>query len=296
MEDQALREKCNAIIERMKNKLYNDKKCIAAYLLGSFSHDAVWEWSDIQLEAVYDDDYKGETSYTLYEDGMCVNLNLHTLSRFKTYIGNVNVDDFLWKAFSKSRKLFSKDFILDELFDEAFYIGEADRQKEMLLGFSGAVYYLNKAEKNFYIKENLENAIYFIPQITENIAWIEIFKSRQIPEREIIPHGRRLNPEIFSLIYDPLYEKRADHDVVKDILEHCADYLIRSTEMVYRPVIQYLKEHGSLEGFKYETRPHGFGINYEWLVRCGLAERYGVSKRAAIWDKEVCRMGYRIMR
>lgn len=64
--------------------------------------------------------------------------------------------------------------------------------------------------------------------------------------------------------------------------------------MVYRPVIQYLKEHGSLEGFKYETRPHGFGINYEWLVRCGLAERYGIPGRAAIWDKEVCRMGYRL--
>lgn len=294
MENQALREQCSAIIERISDRLYHDRKCIAAYLLGSFSHDAVWEWSDIQVEAVYDDDYRGKTSYQLYEDGMYALLNLHTLTRFRAYIGNVNVDDHLWKAFSKSRKLFSKDSMLDELFEEAFRIGGLDRQREMLLGFSGAVYYLNKAEKNLYIKENLENAVYFLPQLAENIAWIEIFKAGQIPEREVIPQGRRLNPEIISLIYDPLYEKGTNRDVVSVILERCIGYLEENTELVYQPVIQYLREHGSLEGFRYETRPHGFGINYEWLVRCGLAERYGIVEKASILDREICRPGYRI--
>ena len=86
-------------------------------------------------------------NYTLIEDGMPVILNIFTLTAFKRFIGTVNTDDFIWKAFSKSRKLFSKDFILDELFEDAFYIGEVDKQKELLLGFSGAVYYLNKAYK-----------------------------------------------------------------------------------------------------------------------------------------------------
>ena len=294
MENQTLREQCNAIIERISDRLYHDGKCIAAYLLGSFSHDAIWEWSDIQVEAVYDDDYRGKTVYRLYEDGMCVVLNLHTLTRFRTFIGNGNVDDFLWKAFSKGRKLFSKDSLLDELFDDAFHIGALDRQREMLLGFSGAVYYLNKAKKNLYVKENLENTIYFIPQLVENIAWMEIFKAGQIPEREVIPQGRRINPEIISLIYDPLYEKGADREVAKAILERCAEYLKEHTKSVYQPVIQYLREHGNLEGFKYGTRPHGFGINYEWLVRCGLAERYGILEKATVLHREICRLGYRM--
>lgn len=294
MENQLLREYCNVIIERISDRLYHDRKCIAAYLLGSFSHDAIWEWSDIQVEAVYDDDYRGKTSYRLYEDGMCAILNLHTLTRFRTFIGNGNVDDFRWIAFSKGKKLFSKDFLLDELFDDAFHIGALDRQKEMLLGFSGAVYYLNKAEKNLYIKGNLENAIYFIPQLAENIAWIEICKAGQLPEREVIPQGRRINPEIISLIYDPLYEKGANREVAEAILKHCAEYLKQHTESVYEPIIQYLREHGNLEGFKYETRPHGFGINYEWLVRCGLAERYGIPEKTSILDREICRLGYRV--
>ena len=293
MEDNTLREKCNLIIEAMKDKLYHDKKCIAAYLLGSFSHDKIWEWSDIQLELVFDDGYKGKMHYSMYENGMNVILNIHTLTNFKAYINNVNVDDYLWKAFSKSTKLFSKDFTLDELFEEAFYIGDVDKEKEMLLGFSGAVYYLNKAEKNFYVKENLENTIYFIPMIAENIAWIEIFKNKQIPEREIIPQGKQLNPDLFSMIYDSLYNKKADHGVVKHILEHCVQYLNDNTRMIYRPIIQYLEAHGNLEGFQYETRPHGFGINYEWLVRYGLAERYGILEKISFLDKEIYRTGYR---
>ena len=295
MEDRELRERCNMTIEEMKTKLYDDKKCIAAYLLGSFSHDKIWEWSDIQIEIIFDDGYKGKKNYTLYENGMNVVLNIHTLTEFKNYIRSFNVDDFLWKAFSKSKKLFSKDIMMDELFDEAFYIGEIDKQKEMLLGFSGAVYYLNKAEKNFYIKNNIENTIYFIPQIAENIAWIEIFKNKQIPEREIIPQGKKLNPVVFSQIYDPLYEKKVDYDVVKKVLDNCVEYLECNTRTIYQPVIEHLEKYGNLECFKYETRPHGFGINYEWLVRYGLVERYGIAEKVSFMDKIVYKTGYRMI-
>ena len=37
MENQVLRGYCNVIIEKISDRLYHDRKCIAAYLLGSFS-------------------------------------------------------------------------------------------------------------------------------------------------------------------------------------------------------------------------------------------------------------------
>lgn len=309
MENSNLREKCNAIIEKVKSDLSGSKQCIAAYLLGSFSHDEIWEWSDIQIAVVLDDGYRGKTYYTLIEDGMPVALNIFTLTAFKKFIGTVNTDDFMWKAFSKSQTLFSKDIILDELLEDAFYIGEVDKRQELLLGFSGAVYYLNKAEKNLYVKKNLENAIYFIPQIAENIAWIEIFKNGKIPERELIPQGKRLNPAIFAKIYDPLFLEEqgraqsvretcvlslAGCYVVKNILENCVTYLEENTEMVYQPIITYLEQHGNLEHFQYNVRPHGFGINYEWLVRYGIAERYGIPEKVPFLKEVVYKLGYRL--
>ncbi|MBD5534055.1 MAG: hypothetical protein HDQ98_17995 [Lachnospiraceae bacterium] len=292
MEEQRLRERFDGTIEKMSAALWESKLCIAAYLLGSASHDQIWEWSDIQIAVILDDGYKGKRYYTLLEEGMYVALNVYTLTAFKEWIGVVHADDFMWKAFSKRTVLFSKDPILDELLDEAFIIGRADRQKEMLLAFSGAVYYLNKAEKNLYVKKNLENAVYFIPQIAENIALIEIFLNQQIPEREVIAQGRRYNPEVFAIIYDPLFRGNVDVETVKGILAYCAGYLEQHTGTIYQPVIAYLEEHGDLEYFKYETRPHGFGINYEWLVRCGIAERYGIPEKIPFL-KQTEKLGYR---
>ncbi|MDE7297972.1 MAG: nucleotidyltransferase domain-containing protein [Lachnospiraceae bacterium] len=290
MEDQSLKEKCDRIIEKIKAQLYENRQCIAAYLLGSASHDVLWEWSDIQIAVILDDGYRGKHYYTLLEEGMYVALNVYTLTAFKEFVGTMRADDFMWKAFSKCTKIFSKDFLLDELMDDAFYVGDVDRQKEMLLGFSGAVYYLNKAEKNFYVKGNSANTIYFIPQIAENIAWIEIFKNREIPEREVIPQGKRLNPEVFEKIYDPLFQEDYCRKI-KSILENCVCYLEQNTRLVYQPVLAYLEQHGNLEGFRYETRLHGFGINYEWLVRCGIARRYGTPEKIPFL-KQAERLGY----
>lgn len=292
MECQLLREKYNRIVQNIGEKLQGNKRCIAAYLLGSASHDKLWEWSDIQVAVVLDDGYKEERYYGLLEEGVYVAINVYTLTQFKEFIGVLRVDDFMWKAFSKCTKIFSKNLLLDELLEEAFYIGDVDRQKEMLLGFAGAVYYLNKAEKNFYIKEDIENAIYFIPQIAENIAWIEIFRNKQIPERELIAHGRRLNSAIFEKIYDSLFEGNVDYAKVKSILEGCVSYLEENTRHVYYPVIVHLEKYGDLEHFRYETRPHGFGINYDWLVRVGIVERYGIPVKISFL-KQCEKMGYR---
>ncbi len=285
MENSQIREQYNHIIEKIKISLYAEKQCIAAYLLGSASHDLLWEWSDLQIAVILEDGYKGKPYYSLYDEDLFVALNLYSLTAFKEFIGAFRADDYMWKAFAKSTKLFSKDSMLDEWMEDAFYVGEVDRQKEMLLGFSGAVYYLNKAEKNFYIKENFENTLYFIPQIAENIAWVEIFKHREIPERELIPQGRRLTPDIFKKIYDPLFSlnlsenKDSLKENLKNILEQTVSYLKENTSFVYQPVLAYLEKYGNLEGFRYETRPHGFGINYEWLVRCGIVRRYGIPEK-----------------
>lgn len=295
MENCKLRERCDAAVENIKEALYEDKNCIAAYLLGSVSHDKVWEWSDIQIELICDDGYKGKRVYTLYEEGRCVYLYIHTLTEFKEMITKTDVDSHVWKAFSKGTKLFSKDMMLDELMEEAFILGEAEKEKELLLCFAGAVYYLNKAEKNFYVKENLENTIYFIPQIAENIACIEVLRNRLIPERELISQGKRQNPELFSKIYDPLFAGRVEKEAIEGILKECVRYLEGCTKEVYRPILVYLEKYGNLEHFQYEIRPHGFGINYEWLVRCGIVERYGISEKVPFIKRQTYRVGYRLI-
>lgn len=274
MENPKLRLQFEKTLESIIEKFKSDPKCIAGFLIGSMSHDLIWEWSDLQVLLIYDDSYKGSNNYYLLEHDVQVVINIMKRNSFKSYIESTDVSDYFFCALSKSTLLFSKDIILREYFEDMFYIGDRDKEVEMLLGFSEAIYYLNKAKKNFYVKQNISNASYFITPLAQGIAWIEVARTKSFPEREIIEQASKLKKELFEVIYEPLLYEIISEEVIERILNECERYLKDNTEEVYRPIISYLKEHGNLEGFSMKTREHGFGINYDWLYRMGIADIY----------------------
>lgn len=272
MENPEVRERFEKALDSIVAKFESDPRCLAAFLIGSMSHDFIWEWSDLQILLVYDDSYKGPSDYHLLERDVRVVVNVRRRGEFREYLESTNVSDYFFCALSKSTLLFAKDKTLKELFEDMFYIGDRDREIEMLLGFSEAVYYLNKAEKNYYVKNNRANAIYFIFHIAQGIAWLEVARHRLFPEREIIAQASKLAPEVFSKVYDRLFNGPVTHQAIGEIIEFCHEYLRGKTAEVYRPVLTYLREHGTLRDFSLKTRSHGFGINYEWLYRMGIVD------------------------
>mgnify|MGYP006277826603 CR=1 FL=1 len=294
MEKPELRAQFDKALDNIVAKFQKDKKCLATFLVGSMSHDSIWKWSDLEILAINDDSYKGPNYFNLLENDVQVVVNIRKRSSFKEYLSSTNVADYYFCALSKSTLLFTRDITLEEYFEDIFYIGERDKEIEMLLGFSQAVYYLNKAEKNFRVKKDSDNAIYFIPEIAKGIAWLEVARDRSIPEREIIAQASQLKPELFEKIYDSLYCERVTDNLIDNILTTCHQYLKENTMEVYRPIISHLKKHGTLKDFSLKTRDHGFGINYNWLYRMGIVERYVEPVKINNQPEEFYKIGYRI--
>lgn len=42
------------------------------------------------------------------------------------------------------------------------------------------------------------------------------------------------------------------------------------------------------------TKPNGFGLNYDWLVRVGIAERYGVPEKISFFKEPVYKLDYQL--
>ncbi len=294
MENAALRERFEKATHSMVEKFKEDKKCLAVFLLGSTSHDVIWEWSDLEILIIYDDSYKGPSYYNLIEYDVGVALTIMKRSAFKDYLTSTHVSDYWFCALSKSTLLFARDVTLKEYFEDIFYMGDRDVEIEMLLGFSQAVYYLNKAEKNFRIKRNSQNAAYFLFQLAEGIAWLEVARHRVFPEREIIAQASTIKPKLFKKIYDPLLYEIITDSMIDEILTFCHAYLKENTMEVYAPIISYLKEHRTLKDFSMKTRPHGFGINFEWLYRMGIVDRYVETVKINNKKEEFFEIGYRI--
>ncbi|MCG8501658.1 MAG: hypothetical protein MJB12_14830 [Firmicutes bacterium] len=294
MEKLEIREQYSRALNIIVEKFKTDIKCLAGFLIGSMSHDMIWEWSDLQILLIYDDSYKGSSSYYLIENDVPIVINVRKKNNFKNYLESTNVSDYFFCALSKSTLLFTKDKILKEYFEDILYIGDREREIEMLLGFSEAIYYMNKAEKNIKVKNNSANAIYFIFHIAQGIAWLEVARARLFPEREIISQASKINPILFNKIYDVLYSEKVTNHIIEEIIETCHEYLKENTMEVYRPIISYLIEHGTLKEFSLKTREHGFGINYDWLYRMGIVDIYVEPVRINNNAEEFFQIGYKI--
>lgn len=293
MEDLMLREKFKNAADTFIEKIKKNKKCIAAFLMGSVSHDMIWEWSDLHIMLIFDDSYKGEHRYNIIEQDTPILITIDKKSEFVNYLVKTNVADYHFCDISKSTAIFIKDPTLKEYLDDIFYIGDRDREIEMLLGFSGAIYHLNKAEKNFRVKGNSHNAIYFLHQIAGDIAWIEVAKHQLIPERETITQAAELAPELFEKIYYRTIKEPVTDNMIDEIILYCHEYLKENTLEVYRPIISYLQKHGDLENFSMPTRGHGFGINYQWLYRMGIVSMYSEPVKIDKQD-EYYKVGYKL--
>lgn len=294
MENTHLRKSFEIATNNLVEKFKKDLKCIGGFLIGSASHDMIWEWSDLELLFIFDDSYKGPSSFSLFEEEVVASVKIVKRSAFKNYLSSANVSDYWYCALSKSTLLFSKDASIKTLFDDSFHIGDRDREIEMLLGFSQAVYYLNKAEKNFRVKKNSQNATYFLFHLAEGIAWLEVARNRVFPEREIISQASDMAPEIFDKIYKPLIYEVIDDVLINNIIEFVNEYLKNSTFEVYAPIIEYLKVNKSLKNFSLETRMHGFGINYDWLFRMGIVGRSVEMVKINNRDESFLQIDYRI--
>ena len=270
MENAELRIRFNAAMDSFINKVIKSKKCLAAFLFGSTSHDLIWEWSDLQILLIYEDGFKWP-GFSAIEHDIYIAVCIRHKTEFLEHMASAGMMDLDKSTYSKSTPLFIKDPIIQECFDDMLYIGEKDKEAEMIKGFYYAVWCMNKAEKNFYIKKNLENTVFFLLQAAEHIARIEIAKHQQIIERECIAQAKKLNPELFKWIYDRMIYEVVTEDIAEEILKRNLEYLKSNTEEVYRPVLDYLREHGNLDKFSMPTVGHRY--NLLWLYRMGILER-----------------------
>lgn len=272
MENAELRKQFNIAKDSFIEKIKKNKKCLAAYLYGSLSHDLIFEWSDLQIFLILEDGYKWVSS-GLIENGIDINLNVSTKSKFLEWLASADMTDCDFLALTKSTLLFVRDPVIKESVDEIFYIGDRDREIEMIIGFSQAVYGMNKAEKNFRVKKNIDNAVHFLFIAAEGIAHLEIAKRRLFPEREDMTQLKQLNPELHNKIYGRMLYEIVTESMVSEIIAFIADYLKEHTEEVYRPVLDYLKKHGDLEKFSMPTRKGFYGFDISWLYRRGILEK-----------------------
>src|SRR5438034_8935689 len=94
-----------AFVERVRQDPY----ILAVVLVGSLSHDVVWEKSDIDLVLVTQEGKLNQASFSLLEDGIPIHASLTPRSAFRKAMEGSLQSSFMHSLFNHGRLLFTRD-------------------------------------------------------------------------------------------------------------------------------------------------------------------------------------------
>ena len=281
------RERFDAALAQLIDRVKLDRSILAAVLCGSLSHDTVWDKSDIDLMLITTDDKQPpEHSLALHADGVNVHAMLIPRAKFRQSAESAIRSGFLHSFLAKGRLLYTHDDSLTGILEQLTHLGDRDLQLQLLNAGACALGPLYKAHKWFRTRRDLEYTALWILYTATPLAKIEILTARQLVDREVLPQALKLNPAFFKLIYTDLLNAKKSAKTVQAALTAIDAYLAERAPQVFRPVTDYLIEVGEARSAT-EIDDHfkrNFGLDgvtgiCEYLSDQGLIGKTGLPVR-----------------
>ncbi|MGB2713675.1 MAG: hypothetical protein WBC51_05820, partial [Vicinamibacterales bacterium] len=205
MTPNSITRKFTAALDGVVEEVKRDRSILAAILCGSLSHDTVWEKSDIDLVLVTIDDKKVQAGgLSLYADGLNVHAILMPRTAFRKAVEGSLRSSFAHSFLAKGRLLYTHDPTIAALCETLAGMGRRDQQVQLLRAAMCALPDIDKAQKWFVTRADLDYTALWLLYAATPLAQVEVIAAGQLVDREVIPQALRLNPAFFKTVYTDL--------------------------------------------------------------------------------------------
>lgn len=236
-----VRQRYQAALDELVQKLKGDRYVVAVILCGSLSHDEVWEKSDIDLLVITSEESKGASGYCLVEDSINIHTILYSRNKFKANIQSAVQSSFFHSFFSKSTLLFSHDETIEDLYHNVQHLGARDREIQLLGAVAWVLAGLYKAEKWFHVKKDMNYTFFWIMKMVDGLANLEVLQNGEIAGREVVQQALRHNSPFFNEIYTDLISAPKTEKRLGAALQAINCYL-DERPFIFQPVLDFLAE------------------------------------------------------
>ncbi|WP_409344551.1 hypothetical protein [Paenibacillus sp. MBLB4367] len=269
------REALKAFVDKIKR----DEQVIAAVLLGSLSYDQVWEKSDIDLKIIVHDQKLRSGYMCFVENEVPINAGIQTRNEFKRWMERSVQSSISHSMLIRSTLLFTKDPSIAEYFEQIRYVGERDRQLQLIRLGGYTLGLLAKAEKWLYVKQDVTYSAFWLIKMADVLAQVEVVLHGEVPMREAVQQAIALNPAFFRRTYTELVGGEVDRQQVTGVIQLINEYLNERAERLFKPVLDYLKEEADMRtvtdiaekfGVVIELDTGSVATICDWLAERGL--------------------------
>jgi hypothetical protein len=139
---------------------------------------------------------------------------------------------------------------------------------------------LDKAEKWFYVKRDLNYSLLWILYTVNGLARVEVVQNGEAPGREALDQALRFNPKFFKATYIDLINGPKTEAHLAEVLAMINAYLEERTQLLFAPVLEYLSQSNGLctaaemnAFFKKKVQAGDLSSVYEYLARKGIIQK-----------------------
>lgn len=282
---QSVKERFQTAVDRLSARLEEDYYVLAAVLYGSVARGDPWERSDIDMVIVLrDGQERGIRMLWLVEDDLNVSAEVITRAQFKRELETVLQGSMFHSIRSQFRLLFSKDNTITSWLSEPAQVGKHDQQLQLLRTTAEVFWTLDKAEKWFYVKHDLDYCLMWTLFTVNTLAKVEVVQNGEVPGREALDQALRINPGFFKAVYIDLINGPKTEERLAEVLKLINTYLEERTQLLFGPVLEYLSQANGLctaaemdAFFKKKVQTGSLGSIYEYLARKGIIQKLASS-------------------
>jgi predicted nucleotidyltransferase len=282
-----VQQRFEAALDVLVEKLKQDYYVLAAVVYGSVARGEAWEKSDIDLTIIQRDKLERESRYFwLAEDGVNISAYVVSRSRFRRMMDGALQGSFAHAVRSHAKLLFSKDESITAWLEETDRIGTRDQEFQLLRVASLVPPLLDKAEKWFYVKDDLHYSFVWIMYAVNELARVEVVLNGRAPGREVIHQALKYNPSFFKVVYTDLIDGPKDRQAIQQALALFDAYLEERADRLFKPVLDYLAEADGMRTaleldahFRKKVQGESLFWSYEWLARKGIIAKVAAPVR-----------------
>ena len=245
VEDSDVRNEFEDALSSFVEEVKKDNNITAALLFGSLAKGLIWRKSDIDLVLIAKDEKTPYKDYWLMDGDINLQVSVFTRNEFVRHQQRALQGSAVHHVLTTSKLLFSNDENIEEFIESMKSVGKRDFELQMLLIVGEVIDDLQKAEKYLTVIEDVAQSYLFVTRLLDRLASIVVMLNGVTPGREAVEQAMEFEPALFKSVFTDVILETTDKARIKKIIISIRDYLENQTPIIFRPILEYLREEGT---------------------------------------------------
>ncbi len=222
--------------------LKKNTNIISIFVFGSMVSGDLWEGSNIDLFAIYNDDF--DEIRDVYSEVLDIPIHIKFISKnsFKKYYNEAGKRDVIKNSLMSSKMIYSIDNEITELYQKIIYMIDSDKGRLNLV-YLGNFFKDAGICKKYLSKGSRYTAHELLIRALNNFSMLYLSINGYTVSKDSLTMACNLNDTLNDKVINLLYKEVSDESI-KDLLKYMENYLEYNIEKASKEIIDFMKKEG----------------------------------------------------